>query len=98
MYPKLQKAILDGAQVSAKNLKEKIEHKAICQEKELIDSLKKIYQNQGDKIKKATTKEIYLACVEMAQEEVVKRLDENTHKKIINKSIDEIDRVEGSLS
>lgn len=96
--PQLQETIIKKAQDNAQNIKEKIESQTNSIEKELNDSLEKIYQNQNDKIKKTTIKEIYLACVDIAQEEVVKKLDENIHRKLINTSIDEIDRIEGSLS
>ena len=44
-----------------------------------------------------TINEIFNACVDIARDETVKKLDYNAHKKLINSSIDELDKIEGSL-
>ena len=95
---KFQEEILSLAQKNAQNLKEKIAQKTQEQEEEIRCNVERIFANQNDKAKRLTIKEIYNACVDLAQEEVVKRLNNETHKKIINSSIDELDKIEGSLS
>jgi len=96
--PKLQEEIIENAKVAAKNLKEKIEEKTRLQEDEIKSGVEKVFQSQGEKAKKMTTNEIYLACIDLAQEQVVQKLDNDTHKKLIDSSIDELDKIEGSLS
>lgn len=96
--PKLQEDIIENAKNSALALKEKIEAKTKLQEDEIKNSVEKIFQSQSEKTKKMTTNEIYLACIDLAQEQVIEKLDNDTHKKLIDSSIDELDKIEGSLS
>lgn len=96
--PKLQEEIIENAKNSAENLKQKIEEKTKAQQLEIERSVEKIFKSQSEKAKKMTEKEIYLACVDLAQAEVIKKLDTNTQKKLINFSIDELEKIEGSLS
>lgn len=95
--PKLQEEIISNAKLNAQNLKEKFEQNTRFQEQEIKSGLEKIYKNQEDKYKKMTTNEIYQACVELAKDETLNRLNDETHKKLINSSIDELDKIEGSL-
>lgn len=95
--PKLQEEIISTAHNSAKNLVLKIEEKSKLKQDEIIKSIEKIKNNQSDKIKKMTINEIFNACVDIARDETVKKLDYNAHKKLINSSIDELDKIEGSL-
>ncbi len=96
--PKLQEEIISQAKSNAQNIKEKIEQKTLLEKNELIKSIEKIISNQQEKYKKLTINEIYKASINIAKEEVQKRLDENNHQKIIEKSIEELDKIEGSLS
>lgn len=96
--PKLQEEILSNAQISAQSLKEKIGKATKKQQDEIRYGVEKVLLNQNERAKKATIAEIYNACVELAKEEILKRLDKETHKKLINASIKEIEKIEGSLS
>ena len=95
---KLQEEIIEHAKSDAYTLEEKIKLKTQIQKEDIEKSVAKIYENQGEKAKKLTVKEIYLACVELAQEQVIKKLDKKAHKKLIDSSIDELEKIEGSLS
>ncbi len=95
--PKLQEEIISSAKLNAQNLKEKFEQKTKLQEQEIKSSLEKIYISQQEKYKKMTTNDIYKACVELAKDETLTRLNDDVHKKLINSSIDELDKIEGSL-
>lgn len=95
--PKLQEEIIAAAQNNAQELKEKMEQKTLSQKEEIKDNLEKSYVSQNEKIKKLTTDEIYNACVDISQEEVISRLNPELHKKLINSSINELDEIEGSL-
>ncbi|MBR3605708.1 MAG: hypothetical protein IKL52_06745 [Candidatus Gastranaerophilales bacterium] len=94
----IQEKILENAQRSAQNLKAKIEQKADEREKEIQYKVEMFLKSQKEKAKKMTVKEIYLACVDLAQEEIIKKLDNKTHKKLINNSIEELEHIEGRLS
>lgn len=92
--PALQEEIISNAKLNAQNLKEKIEQKTISSELELKSGLEKIYSAQNEKAKSTTLQEVYRACVDLAQDEVYKSLDIETHKKLINSSIEELDKVQ----
>ncbi len=96
--PKLQEEIISQAKNSAQNIKEKIEQKTLLEKNELKKNVEKILLSQEEKFKKLTISEIYNASIDMAKEEIQKRLDEKTHQRIIQKSIEELDEIEGSLS
>ena len=96
--PKIQEEILESAQRSASKLKAKIEQKANEREKEIQYKVEMFFKSQKEKSKRMTIKEIYLACVDLAQEEIIKRLDEKMHKKLINNSIEELESIKGRLS
>ena len=95
---KIQEEILENAQRSADGLRAKIEQKADEREKEIQYKVEMYFKSQNEKAKRMTVKEIYLACVEMAQEEIIKRLDNQMHKKLINNSIEELENIKGRLS
>ena len=95
--PKLQEEIISQAKSNAQNIKEKIKQKTLYEKNELIKNIEKIISSQKEKYKKLTLDEVYLASIDLAKE-VQKRLDENTHQKIIEKSIEELNKIEGSLS
>ena len=95
--PKLQQEILSQAKSSAQNIKEKIEQRTLYEKNELLKNVDKIISNQQEKYNKLTLDEVYIASIEIAKEEVQKRLNEDTHQKIIQKSIEELDKIEGSL-
>ena len=96
--PKLQEEIISQAKNTAQNIKEKIEQKTLLEKNELKKNVEKILLSQEEKFKKLTINEIYNASIDMAKEEIQKRLDEKTHQRIIQKSIEELDEIEGSLS
>ncbi len=95
--PEKQKEIIENANNNANNLKEKIEKDAFFQTKQIEKESEKTFLNQQETIKNLTIKEIYLASVNLAQKETIKRLDNNLHKKLINSSIDELDKIQGGL-
>ncbi|MBR5305028.1 MAG: hypothetical protein IKU37_09410 [Candidatus Gastranaerophilales bacterium] len=95
--PKLQEEIIEQAKSNAYALGERSKLKTQIQKEEIEKSVEKIFQKQEDKAKKITTNEIYLACIELAQDQVIQKLDNDMHKKLINSSIDELDKIEGSL-
>lgn len=95
---KLQEQMMINAKNSANNLKEKIIQETKSQQEEIKANIERILLSQGEKAKKITTSEIYTACVNLAQEIVIQKLDKKTHKKLINSSIDEIDKIKGNLS
>ncbi len=95
--PKLQEEIISNAKLNAQNLKEKFEQKTLFQEQEIKSGLEKIYKSQQEKYKKMTLSDIYCACVELAKDETLARLNDDVQKKLINSSIDELDKIEGSL-
>ena len=94
----LQEKILKQAEINAESIKSKIEEKTLKKEAEIKTNLKKSFENQEENFKKMTINDVYLASVELAKEEVLKRLDKNVHKRLINSSIDELNNVEGILS
>lgn len=96
--PKLQEEIIENAKNNAFVLEEKIKLKTQLQKEEIEKSVEKIFQNQSEKTKKLTANEIYLACVDLAQEEVIQNLNHEMQKKLINSSIDELDKIEGIIS
>ena len=96
--PKLQEEILSQAKSNAQNIKEKIEQKTLLEKNELIKNIEKVISSQQEKYKKITIDEVYKASIDIAKEEVQKRLDNETHQKIIQKSIEELDKIEGSIS
>ena len=95
--PKLQEEIISNAKLNAQNLKEKFEQKTLLQEQEIKSGLEKIYKSQQEKYKKMTLSDIYCACVELAKDETLARLNDDVQKKLINSSIDELDKIEGNL-
>ena len=96
--PSQQAKIIENAKNSAFVLEEKIKLKTQIQKEEIEKSVEKIFLNQSEKAKKMTINEIYLACINLAQEQIIEKLDKKTHKKLIDSSIDELDKIEGSLS
>lgn len=96
--PKLQEQIIENAKNNAFVLEEKMKLKTQIQKEEIEESVEKIFQSQSEKTKKLTTNEIYLACVDLALEHVVQNLNNETQKKLINSSIDELDKIEGIIS
>lgn len=96
--PTQQAEIIEQAKNSAYALGEKIKLKTQLQKEEIEKSVERVFKGQSEKAKKLTIKEIYLACVDLAQEQVIQKLDKKTHKKLINSSIDELEKIEGHLS
>ena len=94
---KLQEEIIERAKSNAYALEEKFKLKTQIEKEEIEKSIQKIFEKQGDKAKKITTKEVYLACINLAQEQVFQKLDNKEHKKLIDSSIEELERIEGNL-
>lgn len=94
----LQEEIISLAQRGAQSIKEKTEQKTKIEEDEIKSGIEKILSKQNERAKKLTISEIYHACLNLAQEEILKKLDTKMHKKLIDSSIEELDKVEGSLS
>ncbi len=95
--PKLQKEILDNAKNNAIAIKEQQQQKTNIQKEQISKQNEKALLNQAQKFKKLTTDEIYLSCVNIARDEVIKRLDDATQRKLIDISINEISEIEGNL-
>ena len=91
--PKLQEEIIEQANMNAKIIKDKHEKDAVVQKETIDANTSKIISQQEEKMRKLTSDEIYLACVNLAQEEVVGHLDNEMHKKLINTSIEEISSI-----
>ena len=95
--PVQQNDIMSLAKVNAQNLKEKTEAKTKIQCDEIVKQLDKIIISQKETVKNDTVNEIYQIGVEIAQKETKKMLNNNLHRKLINLSIDELDKIEGAL-
>lgn len=96
--PELKEEIKLQAEKNAKCIKEKIEKDTAVKQSEIKQSLTKIFANQFEKYNQQTLNKVYTASIELAKEEIIKRLDSKMHKKLIKSSIKELDNVEGSLS
>ena len=94
----LQEKIIKQAHINAKSIKEKIEEKTALKQADLKSNLEKAFENQEENFKNLTIDDVYQASVELAKAEVLKRLNKDVHKKLINTSIDELAKVEGNLS
>ena len=94
----LQKKIIKQAEINAQCIKEKIEQKTTLKQEDIRTNLRKAFERQEEKYKNLTVDEVYIASIELAKEEILKRLDKNVHKKLINSSIDELNNLEGSIS
>ena len=94
----LQEKILKQAQTNAQLIKERIEEKAQIQKKDIKSNMKNAFEQIKEHYKNLTIDEIYSAGIELAKLEILKRLDKELHKKLINSSIDEIANIEGNLS
>ena len=64
---------------------------------ELKTGLERIQKNQIEKYTKLTIGEIYQASIDLAIDETIVRLNTETHKRLVNQSIDELDKIEGSV-
>lgn len=96
--PLLQDEIMLNAKANAQNIKEKIDNKTKVSQAEIRASIQNIYESQKERFKNATVAEIYGACIDMAKNEIIKKLDNTLQKKLIDISIDELDKIEGNLS
>ena len=94
----LQDEIKSQAKLSSENIKRKTEEKTVLQQKELLSHLERIFKSQAQRFKNLTLEDVYSASINLAKEEVLARLDEKIHKKLINSSIDELDKIKGNLS
>lgn len=83
------------AKESAQNLKEKIEQKTKAQEEEIKINTEKSIASGFKKGQEQIVNEMYNNCVELAKKEVENLLDEETHKHLIQKSIEQIENLNG---
>jgi len=95
--PILVDEIENKAKQNIENLKIKIEVETDLKQKSIINSFEKTKNMLLNKYKKTIIEDIYLSSVELAKNAAIERLDDETHKKLINSSIDELDNIEGSL-
>ena len=92
--PKLKEEIHQNAIKTSDEIKQKINKKTLETTLDLKKGLDNIYLNQKIKQKNLTLKEVYYACVDLAKDETLKILDENMQKKLIDNSIDELNKIE----
>jgi len=88
--------ILKDAKETANALEKNIEHETSVAAKELEDSLHTLAENYHITAKKQTLEQVYGACVVLAKEHIIQNLNDETHKHLINKGIDELDKMEGA--
>lgn len=96
--PKLQEEIIENAKTNAGNTANQIEKKASDNIEEIKASLEKIYLSQGNKQKSSTINEVSLACINLAQAETISRLNDETHKNLIDTAINDLDKLQGGLN
>lgn len=93
--PILKEKIISDAKENAQNLKEKIEYKTKIETEEIRQNLEKLSNAMGKKIQDSTINELYNNLVELTKDEVRNSLDNDTHKHLIQKSIEQIDNLDG---
>lgn len=93
--PVLKEKIISDAKENAQNLKEKLEYKTKIEKEEIKQNFERLSRTLGKKTKDKTVHEVYLACVNLAQNEIENTLDEDTHRHLIQKSIEQIDNLDG---
>ncbi len=96
--PFLQEEIIAAAKNNAQILKNNINQKTKLTVNEIKAGLEKIYSAQKEKEKNATLIDVYNAAVNLAADEVKNGLNAEIQKKIINLSIDELDKIQGGLN
>lgn len=89
-----QEKIITDAKNTASAMEKNIQHEARKCEAELEQSFRGVVESLGSKAKEETLSKIYKACVALAGDEVMKNLDEQTHKHLIEQGIDEISKME----
>ena len=94
--PEIQQEILENAKQNAQNQKEKIENKTKTQIKDIKIGLEKLIQTKTQEFKNCATSEIYQIAVDLAEKETKKRLNFEFQKKLLNISIQELDKIEDS--
>lgn len=95
--PLLQGEIINNATKSAQAIKSDFENNTIKKEQELEQKFEKSKTDLIESYKKKTTEEIYNTCLELAKNTVLERLNPETHKQLINSSIDELETIESEL-
>jgi hypothetical protein len=66
-------------------------------QEEIEGRLEKVYRNQKDRYTHLTINDVYKASIDLAQEEVIKRMDEKAHRRMIKSAIDAVEKFEGKL-
>jgi F0F1-type ATP synthase membrane subunit b/b' len=92
--PKIQEKIAKDAKDAAIAVERNIHHECKACEGELDMGLREAIKSRGAKMKKQTLDKIYNTCLILAQEEIVKNLDDETQKHLLEAGIDEISRME----
>lgn len=92
--PNEQNQIISLAKINSQKLKEKVENKTQLQCDEIKSGLEKTFSSQKETFKNLTVDEVYKACVDLAQKETLKRLNLDIHKKLVDLSVEELDKVE----
>lgn len=95
--PLQQEEIISLAKNNSQNIKEKTEYKTQLHCNELKNGLERTFSSQKENFKNLTIDEVYQSSIDLAQKETLKRLDFDTQKKLIDLSINELDKIEGSI-
>ena len=93
----IQEEILHYAKRNVVKLKDKIEKNTVLAQEEIEGRLEKVYQNQKDRYTHLTINDVYKASIDLAQEEVIKRMDEKAHRRMIKTAINAVEKFKGKL-
>lgn len=92
---KKQENILQNAKETASAIEKNIKRDTQVCIAEFEESFKALVDNCAAKTKKQTLEQVYVACIELAHQEVEKNLDENTHKHLVEQGIEQISKMDG---
>ncbi len=92
----LKEQIINDNKLNTKNLKEKLEEKGKFKQEEIISKTKKTGEAIAKKTQGTIVDNIYHSCVDMAKNEVISMLNDDTHRYLIHKSIEQIDNLDGT--
>lgn len=92
--PKIQGEILDKANVTIRAFEEKGQEELQKNLDNMAINLKKTLEEGSERFKEKTIEEVYSNAVDLAQNYIVKNLDKETHKHLIRKAIEKLERVE----
>jgi F0F1-type ATP synthase membrane subunit b/b' len=92
--PQIEKEILKKANVTAQAFEEKGEEELRKNLDSIASNLKKTLENVSERFKEETVEEFYSNALDLTQDYVIQNLDEKTHKYLIEKAIEKLERVE----